>query len=94
MFQIIWSDTAKDIYADLITYLVERFGTDAALKVDDAVELLIENISQNKYLCPKSELDINIRRCTINKRLSMIYKVEDNVIKIAAFYDNRFNFSI
>jgi plasmid stabilization system protein ParE len=91
MIPVIWSDTAKDIYANLISYLMERFGTDTALKVDDAVESLIENISNNKYLCPKSDLDINIRRCTINNRLSMIYKVHESHIKIVAFYDNRFN---
>ena len=66
MIPVIWSDTSKDIYANLISYLVERFGTDAALKVDDAVESLIENISNNKYLCPKSNLDIN-RRNAKNK---------------------------
>jgi plasmid stabilization system protein ParE len=91
MIPVIWSDTAKDIYANLISYLVERFGIDAALRVDDTVESLIENISQNQYLCPKSNLDINIRRCTINKRLSMIYNIDEKHIKIVAFYDNRFN---
>lgn len=36
--KVIWSDAAKDIYADLIAYLIARFGTDATLKIDDAVE--------------------------------------------------------
>ena len=42
---VVWSPSAREEYADLLKYIDETFGTDAALKMLDKTEEVIDGIS-------------------------------------------------
>jgi len=85
MFQIHWSAIAKDTYSETLTNLSQ----DAALKLDDKVEALIEKLKNFRHFCPPSKLHPNIRRCTISKFISLSYHVDGRVVVLLQFYYNR-----
>ena len=85
MFQIHWSETAKDTYSQILTNLSQ----DSALKLDDKVEALIEKLKSFRHFCPPSELHPNIRRCTISKYISLSYHIDGHVVSLLQFYYNK-----
>ncbi len=89
-YNVYWSPHAKESYAAILDHLFQRYSTDTILKIDDKVERLLENLSQNKFLCPKSLQFPEIRCCVINKNLSVAYQVVNgNEIEIITFFHNR-----
>ena len=88
-YSVVWSPTAEETYNHVIGFLMDNYGADTALKIDDKVEKLIQSISTNKHLCPASTAIPTLRRCVISKYLSMVYRIEEDEIAILAFYDNR-----
>ena len=89
-YNIYWSPHAKESYAAILDQLFQRFSTDTVLAIDDKMEKLLENLSYNRYLCPKSSHFPEVRCCVINKNLSVAYQVVNNdEIEIITFFDNR-----
>ena len=88
MYQVIWTQLAKDTYASVLEYLMD-FSLDAAIKLDEKVEKLTELLEEHRFLCPQSENNPLFRRCVISKNNSMIYEVRGRQIFIVAVIDNR-----
>ncbi len=90
MYNVYWSPHAKESYAAILEQLSQRFSIDTILAIDDKMERLLENLSRNKFLCPKSLHFPEVRCCVINKNLSVAYQVvNENEIEIITFFDNR-----
>jgi plasmid stabilization system protein ParE len=89
MLNVYWSPHAKESYSAILDQLFQRYAADTILNIDDKVEALLENLSRNKFLCPKSSYFPEVRCCVINKNLSVAYRVSDNEIEIITFFDNR-----
>ena len=45
----------------------------------------IDRIAEMPYLFPKTEKRENVRKCLINKRVALFYKVTENIIFLLAF---------
>ena len=93
MYQIIWSNTAHDIYFEIIENLSNRWNSNVAFKLDLKVVELLDLLSQHKHLCPQSAVSPLLRRCVVNKYVSLIYRVNENLkeIELITFLDNRMN---
>lgn len=91
MKTVSWSNLANDTYADIDFYLENEFGENLSKKFFKTVLNLINNITNNNFLCPPTRFSINYRRCTINEQCSMIYRIDENIIEIITFIDNRSN---
>lgn len=87
--KIIWTPLAKESYANLLSFLTANYPLEIALELDDKVEKLTERLLRFKYLCPASQSNPVLRRCFINRWLSMVYQVENDEIWIYNIHNNR-----
>ena len=85
MANIIWMPSAKDTYAEILI----RLHIDVALKLDDQVESLIDNLRTFVNFCPPSEKIPSIRKCSINKHIALIYSADQTTVYLIAFYYNK-----
>jgi len=88
MYQVIWTELAKDTYAETLKSLMEK-SIDAAIELDEKVEALTENLSRFRYLCPRSPKISHYRRCVISATTSLLYEVRGMLVFILAVLDNR-----
>lgn len=88
MYQVIWTELAKDTYAELIDLLMEQ-SLDLAIEINDKVSKLTDSLSSFAYLCPPSATISRYRRCIITKQTSLLYEVKKNIVFIIAVIDNR-----
>lgn len=86
-----WSPASKDEFADLLNYVETEFGLDAALKLLDKTDNVIDNISQNPALYPSSDKFPTIRKAVITKQTSLFYRITYAEIQLLHFWDNRRN---
>lgn len=86
-----WSPASKDEFADLLNYVEVHFGLDAALKLLDKTERVIDNISEQPELFPASEKSPAIRKAVITKQTSLFYRIRPTGIQLLHFWDNRKN---
>jgi plasmid stabilization system protein ParE len=86
--KIIWSKQAKKSYEKIIDNLLEEWPFDIALKFENLTNSTLDNIRNNKSLCPKSQ-QTQLRKCIIHKNVSLIYRIEKSNIELVTFIDNR-----
>jgi plasmid stabilization system protein ParE len=89
MNKVRWSPNAEDAYLATLEFVIQRYGTNAALILDDQIEQLMAHLSKFKNLCPPSLSQPNTRKCVIGKNASLLYQVDNQGIEILMFYDNR-----
>lgn len=89
MYQVYWTDFAKEDYANILNFLQSDYGVDTALKFLDKTEKIVTQIERFPFSFPTSSLNVRIRRAVINKNTSLVYKVNGSDIDILFFWDNR-----
>lgn len=89
MNQIIWSDLAYLTYTEISEHLQNTYSLDTAIKFDQLVEKLLNNLEKFQHFCPKHERRPQYHKCTINKNASLLYWLDGKKIHLVAFYDNR-----
>jgi hypothetical protein len=87
--KIIWNPLAKESYANILRFLTENYPLEISFDLDDRVEKLLERLTHFKFLCPSSQTHPLLRRCVINRWISMVYQVEGDEIWIYNFHNNR-----
>ncbi len=86
---VVWSPASREEYAEILQYVDDEFGTDAALNMMDKVEAAVEQIASFPYLFPFSEIRPDIRRAVITSQTSILYRVTETQIQLLHFWDNR-----
>ncbi len=89
MKKIIWSDLAFLSFSDIANYLTKTYSIDEAIRFDEKVEQLIDQIQNFEKLCPIYKPRPVLRKCSINKHSSLLYRIDSNTIQIISFFDNR-----
>ncbi len=89
MNNIVWSDLAYLSFNDAVDYLTENYSLDAAIRLDEEVEKLLENLRAFKHFCPPYELRPTLRKCVVNRQISLIYRVDGETLNLVTFFDNR-----
>jgi len=84
---IIWSPIAEVEYLSILKYIIENWSVNDADNFNDKTNSLIEKITTNHKLCPKSNLT-NFRKCVVSSQTSMIYRINSNSIEIISFISN------
>lgn len=92
-FSIRWSVKSKKYYFEIIDYLIENWSINSANKFIIEVNRNLKSISTVPKLYPKSQYRKGVRRCLINKKISLNYKLNEfqKEIELITFYDNRRN---
>jgi hypothetical protein len=88
-YAVLWTEAAKESYSAILELVMNNYGVNTALKMDDKVEKLLKLLEFNKNLCPPTSKNISVRRCTISKQLSLAYHIVGNNLELLAFYDSR-----
>ena len=84
---IVWSDTALETYLHFIDYIFGKWTKKEVGNFQKNVDKLLERLSVNDQLCPASKL-LNYK-CVVSKQTSLIYSIQNNVIYLVTFIDNR-----
>jgi plasmid stabilization system protein ParE len=87
--RIVWSPASKDEYADLLSFVELNYGVDAALRLLEKTEILIESISANPEMFPASGTHKSIRIAVLSKQTSLFYRITPQEIQLLHFWDNR-----
>lgn len=85
-----WTEESKETFKSTFSLLVETFNLEVAYKFRTYIYELLDNLSTNNKLCPKSK-KINLRRCVTHKNTSLIYEIKSKTISLVTFIDNRTN---
>ncbi|MBD3183540.1 hypothetical protein GF312_14695 [Candidatus Poribacteria bacterium] len=88
-YQIFWSPLAEESYLNTLTQILEKWTIKEAEDFEAKVDSLIEKLKTQKYLCPPSGKKNGLRCCVITPQTSLIYQIENDVIELVAFFDNR-----
>lgn len=83
MCKIVWGYTAEQDYLSTLN----RYS----LKLMEAVEKTEYYIAQNPFMGVLIDAYKGVRKIRIMQHYSLIYNVEENIINIIAFWDNRRN---
>lgn len=91
--KVIWLQPALDSFSDVLDYSIEYFGTRIATRTEEEIFSAIDKLERLPYLgqvMPEISNDIvSYRRINVNKLLSVIYRVEGDIIYIMFIWDNR-----
>lgn len=66
MNQVIWLPVARDAYLITLAFLMDERSLDAAIKLDEKIDKLIQRLQDSKHFCPPSRLQSNFRRCVVS----------------------------
>ena len=86
-----WSPATKDEFAELLNYVEVYFGLDAALKLLDKTDKVLDSISEHPPLFPASTQSPSIRKAVITKQTTLFYRIKSTEIQLLHFWDNRRN---
>ncbi len=89
MNKIVWSDLAFLTFTDIAEFLSSKYSLDAAIKFDEQVDSIIQNLKKYKELCPAYKKRPSLRKCIVNKNTSLLYRIDRDKIHLVTFFDNR-----
>ena len=92
MIEVVWSETAIQTYLRIVDYLFIEWTQKEINEFEKDVESLLAKISENHLLCKSSKIP-PYRKCVVNKQISLVYAVFENVIYLNTFLHNRSNHS-
>lgn len=85
--EIIWSEEAYQDYSDNIEYLLAEWGVSAAQEFSDNVASILNSLPSYPYLFPATNYK-RIRKGTVCKQISILYRVYSDRIEILRFWNN------
>jgi plasmid stabilization system protein ParE len=89
IYRIVWSDYAKEDYAQILNFLQDNFGVNTALVFLDKTEKIVEQIEIFPLSFPLSEQNPRLHKAVINKNTSLLYRIRQDEIELLFFWDNR-----
>ena len=90
-YRIVWSDFAKDDYAQILLFLQDKYSVNTALAFLDKTEKIVEQITVFPLSFPVLEKNPRLHRAVINKNTSLLYRINQYEIELLFFQDNRMN---
>jgi plasmid stabilization system protein ParE len=89
--EVRFSEEAEKDLQDIVTYLQEVWNEKVVDEFINEIDEQIDRIAEMPYLFPKTEKRENVRKCLINKRVALFYKVTENIIFLLSFRSTRRN---
>ena len=87
-YSLSWTTRAEETFNKNIEYLELEWSNSVLNKFLDRVEYTLENISDNPYLYPLHNSSKDIRRCIINGRIILYFRIiDDNTIDLITFFN-------
>lgn len=90
--EIVWSETALETFFKVVDYLSEHWADKEIETFELNVNTLLNKLSSFSQICPESKL-WGYRKCVIDKHNSLVYHIENDILYLVTFIDNRSNHS-
>ncbi|MDB4927427.1 type II toxin-antitoxin system RelE/ParE family toxin [Mucilaginibacter sp.] len=87
--EIKFTPKAEETYEAVVLQLRERWGDRFVKKFENKISKIFDTISTTPYIYPTDRKFTDLRKCIPHKNCSMFYKINDDHILIAYFWDNR-----
>jgi len=87
-FTIIWSPRSEAEFVEILTYLETEFDLNVVLRCMEDVEQILEHIAEFPFAFSAYN-EILVRRAVVNKQLSIFYRINEGVVELLSFWDNR-----
>ncbi len=87
-FAIFWSPRSEAEFIEVLTYLESEFGINIAVRCMEDVEQILDYISEFPFAFGSYE-DESVRRAVVNKQLSIFYLINEGIVELLSFWDNR-----
>jgi addiction module RelE/StbE family toxin len=83
--EVRFTEEAEKDLQDIVSYLEEVWNEKVVDEFISEIDEQIARIAEMPYLFPKTEKRENVRKCLINKRVALFYKVTENIIFLLSF---------
>ncbi|MDO5665899.1 MAG: type II toxin-antitoxin system RelE/ParE family toxin [Bacteroidia bacterium] len=92
MYKIVWGHTAeKDYLSTLDFWITNNQSSNYSLKLMDEVEKIEDYIVLNPFMGTPIDMYPSVRKMQVMQHYSLIYKIDEHILHIIAFWDNRRN---
>lgn len=85
--EIIWSPRSESDFFKICEYLIEEWGQTVALNFIDKTEDLLYIISRFPLSYPGFDKKKNVRKCVINKYVTLYYRIKKDRIELITFFE-------
>lgn len=89
IFEIVFTPEAEQTYDFVSKQISLTWGQKVLYGFEDKMLKSLSLISQNPLLYPIIFQPLEIRRCILHKKCSMLYRVMGSSVEIICFWDNR-----
>lgn len=89
IFSIRWTTEAQESFGHITHYIEEHRSEKQAQKFVRTVNKTIFEIANFPYIFEASASNSSIRKGFVNKRCSLFYQIENDVVILLYFWDNR-----
>lgn len=89
MFEIVFSEKARDTFQSIQMQLLDRWGIDVVIQFEKRTWDIIGKLSKSPLIFQSSETNAIIRKVVIHKNCSLFYKIRGQKVELLFFWDNR-----
>ena len=89
--EVCFTEEAEKDLQDIVAYLEEVWNEKVVDEFINEIDEQIDRIAEMPYLFPKTKKRENVRKCLINKRVALFYKITENIIFLLSFKSTRQN---
>ena len=89
--EVRFTEEAEKNLQDIVAYLEEVWNEKVVDEFINEIDEQIDRIAEMPYLFPKTKKREKVRKCLINKRVALFYKITENVIFLLSFRSTRQN---
>ncbi|QRQ99964.1 type II toxin-antitoxin system RelE/ParE family toxin [Dyadobacter sandarakinus] len=90
-FEIRWTSEAETSFREIVAYLEAEWTEKEARKFIRRARTLFSQIAKFPFMCEASNTNKKVRRGFVTKQCSLFYEINDDVIVLLYFWDNRAN---
>lgn len=93
IIQVLWSDSAKDTFHQIVTYLERAWSEKEVANFVQRVDKMLSTIQRYPEMCRPSAKRKNVRICVLDKHTQIVYhyKQGKNQIEILLFWGMKQN---
>ena len=89
---VVWTPKAKEELKEILVYWKKRNKSNTySVKLNTEAQKVVKSLIDNPYIWPIEEGYEDVRSVLVFYNYAIFYRVENNIIRILSFWDNRRN---
>ena len=89
--EIIWSPRAEMEFADILSYINSEWNEKVVLNFINSLDGVLIQLSENPLMFPLFDKKREIRKCVLNKRVILFYRLRNENIELVSLFNTRQN---